>query len=59
VYLILYGWVDEKVRSFAKLSENNLAVIISILLTLIGILISIISFYSFEKYFLKKKRAFN
>jgi peptidoglycan/LPS O-acetylase OafA/YrhL len=59
VYLILYGWVEEKVRSIATLSENNLVIVVSILLTTIGILISIISFYTFERYFLKKKKAFN
>ena len=59
VYLILYGWVDEKVRSVIKVSENNTAVLASILLTIIAILISVISFYTFERYFLKKKKAFN
>jgi len=59
VYLILYGWVDEKVRSVITVSENNTAVLASILLTIIAILISVISFYTFERYFLKKKKAFN
>ena len=59
VYLILYDWMDEKIRSSLKLSENNMAIIVSILLTIIGILISIISFYTLERYFLKKKKAFN
>jgi peptidoglycan/LPS O-acetylase OafA/YrhL len=59
VYLILYGWIDEKVRSAIKVSENSLAVIVSILLTIIGILISTLSFYTFERYFLKKKKAFS
>jgi len=59
VYLILYGWVDEKVRSVIAISENNTAVLASILLTIIAILISVISFYTFERYFLKKKKAFN
>jgi peptidoglycan/LPS O-acetylase OafA/YrhL len=59
VYLILYEWLNEKVSSVLKLSGNDLALIVSVLLTLIGILISIISYYTFEKYFLKKKKAFN
>ena len=59
VYLILYRWVEEKVKAIASLSENNLVIVVSILLTIIGILISIISFYTFERYFLKKKKAFN
>lgn len=58
IYLILYGWVDEKIRSAVKISENNLEIIVSILLTMIGILISTVSFYTFERYFLKKKKAF-
>jgi peptidoglycan/LPS O-acetylase OafA/YrhL len=59
VYLILYGWVEEKVKTVVLLSENNLVIVVSILLTIIGILISIISFYTFERYFLKKKKSFN
>jgi peptidoglycan/LPS O-acetylase OafA/YrhL len=59
VYLILYGLVEEKVKAVTTLSENNLVIVVSILLTIIGILISIISFYTFERYFLKKKKAFN
>lgn len=58
VYLILYDWMDEKVRSVLPLSENNMAVIVSILLSAIGVLISIISFYTFERYFLNKKKGF-
>jgi len=59
VYLILYSWVEKKVKAISVLSENNLVIVVSILLTIIGILISIISFYTFESYFLKKKKAFN
>ena len=59
VYLILYDWMDKKVRAAITLSENNLAILVSILLTIIGVVISIISFYTFERYFLKKKKAFN
>jgi len=59
VYLILYSWVEGKVKTITNLSESNLVIVVSVLLTLIGILISIISFYTFESYFLKKKKAFN
>ena len=59
VYLILYDWVDKRMRQMVSLSENNLAIVVSILLTITGVLISIISFYTFERYFLKKKKAFN
>ena len=59
VYLILYDWVDENIRSVASLSENNRVIVVSILLTMIGVLISVISFYTFERYFLKKKKAFD
>lgn len=59
VYLILYGWVEEKVKTISTFSDHTLAVVVSVILTLIGILISIISFYTFERYFLKKKKAFN
>lgn len=59
VYLILYDWMDKLVRPMFRLSENYLAIIISILLTAIGVMISIISYYTFESYFLKKKKAFN
>ena len=59
VYLILYDWMDKKVRAAITLSENSLAILVSILLTIIGVVISIISFYTFERYFLKKKKAFN
>ena len=58
-YLILYGWMEKKVKAITTLSENNLVIVVSILLTLTGIIISIISFYTVESYFLKKKKAFN
>ena len=57
VYLILYGWVEQKLRSMAKLSENNTAIIVSIMLTMIGVLISVISFYTFERYFFEKEKG--
>jgi len=59
VYLILYGWVEEQTEAMTNLSGNSLMIVVSILLTLIGVLISIFSFYTFESYFLKKKKAFN
>ena len=59
VYLILYDWMDKKIRAAITLSENNLAILVSILLTIIGVMVSIMSFYTFERYFLKKKKAFN
>ena len=59
VYLILYAWAEEQIRSMATLSDNILAIVVSVVLTIIGIAISIISFYTFERYFLKKKKAFN
>lgn len=59
VYLILYGWVEKNIKAIATFSENNLVIVVSILLTIIGILISILSFYTFERYFLKMKKAFN
>jgi peptidoglycan/LPS O-acetylase OafA/YrhL len=59
IYLMLYDLVDRIVRPIINISENNLTIIVSILLTMIGVLISIISFYTFERYFLKKKKAFN
>ncbi len=59
VYLILYGWMEDKVKSATHISGNTLAIMVSVLLTLTGILISILSFYFFESYFLKKKKAFH
>jgi peptidoglycan/LPS O-acetylase OafA/YrhL len=59
VYLILYTWMEERVNSMLHLPAGPLEVVVSALLTLIGVLISIISFYTFENYFLKKKKAFN
>jgi len=59
IYLILYDSVDKIVRPMINISGNNLTILVSILLTIIGVLISIISFYTFERYFLKKKKAFN
>lgn len=59
IYLILYDWMDKKIRTATALSDNNLAILVSVLLTIIGILVSILSFYTFERYFLKKKNAFN
>ena len=59
VYLILYDWTDQNLRSVANLSENSTTIIVSVLLTVFGVLVSIISFYTFERYFLRKKKAFN
>ena len=59
VYLILYEWIDKRVRPLISLSENNVTILVSIILTIIGLGISVISFYTFERYFLKKKKAFN
>lgn len=59
VYLILYDWMEEKVKTISGVTGNSLTITVSILLTITGILISIISFYTFENYFLKKKKAFN
>ena len=59
VYLILYAWMEDRIRSIANIADNMLAIAVSIALTIIGIIISIISFYTFERYFLKKKKAFN
>lgn len=59
VYLILYDWMNEKIKFLTNLPDTGQAILISVLLTLFGLLISIISFYTFENYFLKKKKAFN
>ena len=59
VYLLLYDWMNNKLRTATSLSDNSLAILVSILLTITGVMISIISFYTFERYFLKKKKAFN
>jgi peptidoglycan/LPS O-acetylase OafA/YrhL len=59
IYLILYDWMDSKIRAATMLSDKNLAILVSLLLTIIGVLVSILSFYTFERYFLKKKKAFN
>ena len=59
VYLILYAWLEEKIRGMTTFSDTVLTIIVSIGLSIIGILISIISYYTFERYFLKKKKAFN
>ena len=58
VYLIFYGWTTERLKSIFSISNSNLAILVSIILTIAGILISILSFYTFENYFLKKKKAF-
>ncbi|TAL51505.1 MAG: hypothetical protein EPN92_00525 [Chitinophagaceae bacterium] len=59
VYIILYAFVDGWVRSLLALSETGIAIISSLILTLIGLSISIISYYGFERHFLKMKKAFN
>jgi peptidoglycan/LPS O-acetylase OafA/YrhL len=59
VYLILYDWMNEKIKIMNNLTEPGRAILVSVLLTLLGLLISMISFYTFENYFLKKKKAFN
>jgi peptidoglycan/LPS O-acetylase OafA/YrhL len=59
VYLILYGSVESWIKDGFNDNSTMLRIAASIILTLIAILISVISFYFFENFFLKKKKAFN
>lgn len=59
VYLILYGWVETLIKNLLRNESMILPIAISVTLTLIAILISVISYYFFESFFLKKKKAFN
>lgn len=59
VYLILYGYTEQWVQDSFNITGSNLHILVSALLTLTGILISVISFYFFEKHFLKMKKAYD
>jgi peptidoglycan/LPS O-acetylase OafA/YrhL len=59
VYLILYEYLAAWVRNSFSLSVSASQFIISIILTIIGLAVSIMSYYGFERHFLKMKKAFN
>ena len=59
VYLILYNNIQGLIKGGLKDNSDMLRIVTSIILTLLAIFISIISFYFFERFFLKKKKAFN
>lgn len=59
VYLLLYGFTEDLIRHSFTVSAHTTALLVSIILTLLGIIISVASYYGFERYFLKMKKAFN
>lgn len=59
VYLILYEYTAAWIRDSFSLSFSASQFIISVILTLIGFAISVVSYYGFERHFLKLKKAFN
>lgn len=59
VYLLLYEITDRWVRTFITFSEKSITLAASALLTLMAFLVAVISYYGFERYFLRLKKAFN
>ena len=58
VYILLYDAVDKVVRNSITFSETGINAIVALVLTLFAFVISVISYYGFERYFLKLKKAF-
>ena len=58
VYIMLLPFVQKWIKKL-PIQENFANIIVSLVLTIAAIAISVISFYFFESYFLKKKKAFN
>jgi len=58
VYLILYKYADNWIHKNLAIADQYAQTSTSIALTLTGIAVSIISFYGFEKHFLKMKKLF-
>ena len=56
VYLIFYHSFEAQFRKMISGSENMIALITSIALTITGILVSIVTYYGIEKHFLKLKK---
>ena len=59
VYVLLYSYIYNIIEKNVSLSGNGLLIFTSVILTLIAFLLSIISYYGYERYFLKMKKAFN
>lgn len=58
VYLLLYPYVSLWITKNSGQPNHNSKIVISIILTIIGFIISVISYYCFERYFLKLKKSF-
>lgn len=59
VYILLYSYIEKWVRQSFSIPEKPILIIIALLLTLIAFIISIVSYYGFERHFLKLKKAFS
>jgi peptidoglycan/LPS O-acetylase OafA/YrhL len=58
VYLLLYPYTLRLISKSFALSQKTAGIANATLLTTIGIGISVISYYTFEKYFLNLKKRF-
>jgi peptidoglycan/LPS O-acetylase OafA/YrhL len=59
VYLIFFESLYRWVAGHSSLSAFNVTIVTSVLLTLAGLIMSVFSYYGFERHFLKLKKAFN
>jgi peptidoglycan/LPS O-acetylase OafA/YrhL len=59
VYILLYDYFEKWVRQAISFPEKGILIVIATFLTLIALLISIVSYYGFERYFLKMKKSFS
>jgi peptidoglycan/LPS O-acetylase OafA/YrhL len=58
VYILLYDYIEKWVRQAISLPEKGILIVTAVVLTLLAFLLSILSYYGFERYFLKLKKAF-
>jgi peptidoglycan/LPS O-acetylase OafA/YrhL len=59
VNILLYDQIEKWVRQSISLPEKGILIVIAMSLTLIALLMSIVSYYGFERYFLKMKKSFS
>ena len=58
VYVIFYPYVETIVRNNMGLAGFNLQVVVSLIVTIMGFAVSLISYHLYEKYWLKLKVHF-
>jgi peptidoglycan/LPS O-acetylase OafA/YrhL len=58
VYLLLYGYVETWIRTIVNFTHVELQISVSFILTIVAFIISLISYYTYEKFWRQLKERF-